>query len=72
MARYAKETPRITVKFIDADTENVLFEVHNRSWMDVSELFADKYADELIKIELQGKKLPKNIMVLAVCELKLI
>jgi hypothetical protein len=69
--KYVKETPRLTVKFIDADTEKTLFEVKDRSWMNVGELLTDYYVDTIVKNELGDKKLPKNLMVLVVCEFKL-
>ena len=33
--KYIKETPRLTVKFINADTEAVLFEINDRIWKQV-------------------------------------
>ena len=72
MARYVKETPRITVKFIDAITEETILEVPDRSWMNVGEIMTDHYADSLIKTKLEGKKLPKKVLILTVCELNLV
>ena len=72
MARYVKETPRITVKFIDAVTEETILEVPDRSWMNVGEIMTDHYADSLIKTKLEGKKLPKKVLILTVCELNLV
>jgi hypothetical protein len=69
--KYTKNTPRLAVKFINADTEEVLFEVHDRSWMNVGELLSDFYVDNLMKTELKNKKLPKNLLVLVVSEFKL-
>lgn len=72
MARYVKETPRITVKYIDALTEETILEVPDRSWMNIGEIMTDHYADSLIKTKLEGKKLPKKVLILTVCELNLI
>jgi hypothetical protein len=69
--KYTKNSPRLTVKFINADTEDVLFEVRDRSWMNVGELLSDFYVDNLMKTELKGKKLPKNLLVLVVSEFNL-
>jgi hypothetical protein len=70
---YVKDTPRITVKFIDSDTEELLFEIKDRSWMNIGELFSDGVASSLILQEFKDKKkLPGNVMVLAVGEFKLI
>lgn len=69
--KYVKETPRIIVKFINADTEEVLFELKDRSWMDVGQVFSDGITTTIIEQELKNKKLPKNLMVIAVGEFKL-
>jgi hypothetical protein len=72
MAKYVKETPRITVKYIDALTEETILEVPDRSWMNIGEIMTDHYADSLIKTKLEGKKLPKKVLILTVCELNLV
>jgi len=72
MAKYIKETPRINVKFIDADTEDILFEIRDRNWSNVGELMSAGYADSIIKHELKGKVLPKKVLVLVVSELNLV
>lgn len=69
--KYSKDTPRITVKFINSDTDQILFEIKDRSWMTVGEIFTDHMVSSLIEQELKGKKLPKNLLVLAVGEYKL-
>ena len=66
MAKYTKETSRITVKFIDTETEDVLFEVKDRNWMNVGELFTDHITNSLIEQELKNKLAPDEIMVIAV------
>lgn len=72
MARYIKETSRIDVKFIDAKTEEELFEVNDRNWMNVGEILSATHGDLLIQRELKGKKLPKKVLVITVSELTLI
>jgi len=69
--RYAKETPRLTVKYIDADTEEVLFEVPNRTWNNVGELMADHYVTELMRLNVKGT-VPDNLLVIVVGEYSLI
>jgi hypothetical protein len=66
--KYKKSTPRISVKFIDSKTNNVLFEIHDRNWMNVGELFTDQYVDELIKQTIKKENLPENIIVLVVSD----
>jgi hypothetical protein len=69
--KYAKETPRLTVKFINADTEKTLFEINDRTWLNIGEIFSDYYIDAVMKTEMKDKKMPTNLMVLAVGEYKL-
>jgi uncharacterized FlaG/YvyC family protein len=66
--KYTKESARITVKFIDADTEEILFEIDNRTWMNVGDVFSDHITTELMKDKFKNRKMPENIMVLAVGE----
>jgi hypothetical protein len=68
MARYVKDTPRLTVKFIDADTERVVLELKDRTWMTVGELLTDYTVDAIVKSELRDKKLPERLLVLVVSE----
>ena len=71
--KYVKDTPRITVKFIDANTEQQLFEIKDRNWMNVGEIFTDHIATTLIEQELKSRKIkpPKKLLVLAVGEFDL-
>lgn len=71
--KYVKESPRLTVKFIDANTEDELFEIKDRSWMNIGEIFTDHIATSLIERELKERKksLPKKILLLAVAEFTL-
>ena len=68
MAKYAKETRRINVKFIDTDTEELIFEIKNRNWQDVGQIFADGIVSSLMTNDFKGKVFPKNVMVIAVGE----
>ncbi len=71
--RYVKDTPRITVKFIDANTEQQIFEINDRSWMNLGEVFTDHIATSLIEQEYKTRKgkPPKKLLVLAVAEFEL-
>jgi hypothetical protein len=62
--RYAKQSPRLAVKFIDGVTNELLFSIEDRSWMDIAELFTDHYVDEIIKQQYKGKKMPEHVVVL--------
>jgi hypothetical protein len=69
--RYTKETPRLVVKFIDSDTDTVLFELKDRTWMNVGEILTDYAVDSIMKNEWKNKKVPQNLMVLVVSEYQL-
>lgn len=69
MARYTKDTPRLTVKFINANTEVTILELKDRTWMNIGELLNDHSVDAVVKSEIKDKApLPINIMVLVVAE----
>ena len=61
MGRYLKDTPRLSVKFYDGDTREELFEIKDRNWMNVGEMFADHYVSEMIN---QMDIEPQNVIVL--------
>lgn len=72
MGRYVKENARINVQFIDSETDEVLLEINNRNHLDIGEIFPSSTVDSIVQRELKDrKKLPKNIMVIAVSEYKL-
>ena len=66
MARYKKETSRITVKFIDNDTEEVLFEIKDRNHTNIGELFTDYVVSSLAEREIKKGVEPDEIMVISV------
>lgn len=68
MAKYIKDTPRLTVKFINADTEVTILELKDRTWMNIGELLNDHSVDAVVKSEIKDNELPENIMVLVVAE----
>lgn len=68
MARYIKDTPRLKVKFINADTEATILELNDRTWMNIGDLLSEHSVDSVIKSEIKDKELPENIMVLVVAE----
>lgn len=71
MGRYLKDSPRLTVKFYDGDSKEELFEIKDRNWMNVGELFADHYVTELIQQTISQQNLPKNVIVLVTGEYSL-
>ena len=68
--RYTKSSPRLQVQFVNADTEDILFVVKDRTWMNVGELLNDVAVDSIMKHEYKGDP-PENLMVLVVGEYEL-
>lgn len=68
--KYKKINPRLTVQYVDSDTEETLFEINDRTWMNVGELLTNDYVDRVVKTELEiiKKTPPANLMVLVVGE----
>lgn len=67
--KYTKTTPRLTVKFIDSDTDETLIEIRDRTWNNVGDVLTDYYVTELMKSELKDDA-PNNLLVLVVAEYK--
>jgi uncharacterized protein YggL (DUF469 family) len=67
MKRYAKSSPRLTVKFLDGETNELLFEVNDRNHMNVGDIFTDTHVSELINRTIKAENLPEsvNVMVIA-------
>jgi hypothetical protein len=65
MAKYAKESSRITVKYIDGDTEEQLFEIKDRNHLNLGELYTDFVFNSIVEHELK-KVEPDEILVIAV------
>ena len=66
--RYSKATSRLTVQFVNSDTEQILFEVKDRSWMNVGDILTDGAITSIMANEYKNKPLPQNLMVLVVGE----
>lgn len=64
MAKYINKTSRLSVKFFDGDTNELLFEISNRNWMDIGEMFAAHNVSELIDQTIAEQNLPDNVIVL--------
>ena len=65
--RYVKKSPRLSVQFVDGDTEDILLEITNRNWTNVAELFTEHHVNEIMKSHYPNKTF-KNIMVLVAAE----
>ncbi len=64
MKKYRKKTSRISFQFVDSETEEILFEINDRNWMNIGELFSDGYFDEIIKREFKASNTkPRKIIL---------
>ena len=68
--RYNKQSPRLIVKFVDSDTNAVLFEVKDRSWMNVGDILTDGAISSIMTTEYKGDP-PENLMIIVVAEFEL-
>lgn len=69
--KYVKKTPRLDVKFVDSDTDEILFEVKDRTWMNIGEIMNDGAISSIMTNEWKKKKPPTKLMVLVVGEFEL-
>ena len=60
----------INLKYIDTDTNEVLFEFNDKSWMDAGQFMSDVYVTQLMNAHFDGGDLPENVYVLATAELQ--
>lgn len=58
---------RLTVKYINADTDEEIFEVKNRNHSNVGELLTEHFATEVIKVNVKNN-IPENLMILVIGE----
>ena len=68
--KYCKASPRLKVKFVDSDTNAVLFEIKDRSWMNVGDVLTDGAITSIMRTEYKADP-PENLMVLVVAEFEL-
>ena len=65
--KYSKITPRLVVKFIDSNTDETLFEIKDRTWMNIGEVLTDSAISSIMTTEYKHEP-PENLMVLVVGE----
>lgn len=68
MDKYIKETSRIPLKFINANTEEVIFEIKDRNHLNIGEMFPSFAVNSVMEHEYKGKKLPKKLLLIAISE----
>jgi len=64
--RYIKESPRISVKIYNSETEELLIAITDRSWMNIGEIFPQANINALLEQEFKNKKhlMPKKVLVM--------
>lgn len=70
MAKYVKENPRLRVQFFNSKNDELLFEIHDRTWMNIGEILTAHYVTKLMNNEMKGRVLPEDLMVLVASEYK--
>lgn len=66
--KYFKEQPRLTVKFLDGDTKELLFEVKDRDWMNIGELMTDHHVSELVLRTIKEENLPDSVIAMVTAD----
>ena len=67
--KYIKESPRITVKVYNDDTDELLLTITDRNWMNVGEVFPQHNVTALIIDEFKRrKKTPPETIYLVIGE----
>ena len=62
---YQKESPRITVKYIDGDTNELIFEIPNRTCLDIGDVMNDVNVSEMMR---KQNATPSLVRVLTVVD----
>lgn len=57
---------RINLKFIDGDTNELLFEVKDKSWMEVGQFMTNQYVTDVLRNSLGMDEAPDNLVVMTV------
>lgn len=66
--KYIKESPRITVKVYNSDTEELLITLTDRNWTNVGEIFPQHHITSLVLDEFRRRKKippPKVLVMIA-------
>ena len=71
--KYRKKTSRLTVQFVNAANDEILFEIPNRNHTNIGELLTDYYVDEVVKSNCKrlGIKTPPNVLVIVAADFNL-
>ena len=65
-----KVNPKITIEAINSENDELLFEITDRNWSNLGEVFNDHYFGMIAEKELNGEKIPEKITLVAVTEFK--
>lgn len=70
MSNLKKYNPKISIEAINSENDELLFEITDRNWSNLGEVFNDHYFTMITEKELKGQNIPKNITLVAVSEFK--
>ena len=71
MISLKKTTPKIKIEVIYSNTEELLFEITDRNWSNLGEVFNDHYFSTIVNAEMKNGHIPENITVIAVAEFEI-
>lgn len=57
---------RLSLKFIDGDTNELLFEIKDKSWMEIGQFMTNGYVTEIVRNSLGLEDAPENLVVMTV------
>lgn len=70
MVKYVKENPRLKVQFYNNKNNELLFQIHDRTWMNIGEILTTHYVSKLMNNELKGQVLPDDLLIIVESEYK--
>jgi len=71
MKKFKKINPKISIEVIDSDSEELLFEITDRNWSNLGEVFNDHYFSMIVNNEMKNaNEIPENLTIIAVAEYK--
>lgn len=68
--KYVKDNPRIETQFVDGKEEEILFEINNRTHMNVGEIHSEYFTTTLTIKEVDEDELPDELLVISISRFK--
>jgi hypothetical protein len=57
---------RLSLKFIDGETNEQLFEIKDKSWMEIGQFMTNGYVTDIVKNSIGMEDAPENLVVMMV------